>query len=43
VSEYVGQAFVPESDGDEVEVRASLRSDRDEWNGDLIGPFRRVG
>jgi hypothetical protein len=38
VTEYVGQAFVVESDGDEVEVRASLRSDGDEWGGSLIGP-----
>jgi hypothetical protein len=37
-AEYVGQAFVTEPDGDEVEVRASLRSDGDEWGGYLIGP-----
>jgi hypothetical protein len=37
-SEYVGLAFVVEPDGDEVEVRASLRTDGDEWSGDLIGP-----
>jgi hypothetical protein len=38
VAEYVGQVFVVEADGDEVDVRASLRSDCDEWGGDLIGP-----
>jgi hypothetical protein len=38
VTEYVGQAFVVEADGDEVEVRASLRTDGDESSGDLIGP-----
>ncbi len=37
-TEYVGQAFLVEADGDEVEVRASLRSDGDEWGGYLIGP-----
>jgi hypothetical protein len=37
-TEYVGLAFVLESDGDETEVRASLRSGRDEWGSYLIGP-----
>ncbi len=31
--EYVGLAFVVEADRDEVEVRASLRADGDEWSG----------
>jgi hypothetical protein len=43
VAEYVGLAFVVEPDGDEVEVRASLRSDGDEWSGHLIGPADWVG
>jgi hypothetical protein len=38
VSEYVGQAFVTEPDGDEAEVRASLRGDDQDWGGYLIGP-----
>jgi hypothetical protein len=42
-TEYVGQAFVLEPDGDETEVRASLRSDGEEWSGDLIGPADWVG
>jgi hypothetical protein len=34
----VGQAFVLEPDGDETEVRASLRIEPDgRWGGDLIG------
>jgi hypothetical protein len=37
-TDYVGLVFVTEPDGDEVEVRASLRSDGDEWDGSLIGP-----
>jgi hypothetical protein len=37
-NEYVGQAFVLEPDGDEVEVRASLRGDGEDWGGYLIGP-----
>jgi hypothetical protein len=38
-SKYVGLAFVLESDGNETEVRASLRMDPDGWwGGDLIGP-----
>jgi hypothetical protein len=36
-SEYVGLAFVVEPDGDEVEVRASLRGDGEDWGGSLIG------
>jgi hypothetical protein len=39
--DYVGLAFVVEPDGDETEVRASLRSDGDDWGdwgGYLIGP-----
>jgi hypothetical protein len=36
--EYVGQAFVTEPDGDETEVRASLRCDIEEWGSSLIGP-----
>ena len=43
VTEYVGLAFVVEPDGDETEVRASLRSDGDEWSGDLIGPADWLG
>jgi hypothetical protein len=43
VSESLGQAFVLEPDGDESEVRASLRSDGDEWSGDLICPADWVG
>jgi hypothetical protein len=43
VSEYVGQAFVTEPDGDETEVRASLRSDGNEWGGSLIGPADWLG
>jgi hypothetical protein len=42
-TEYVGQAFVVEPDGDETEVRASLRTDGDEWAGDLIGQADWVG
>jgi hypothetical protein len=38
-SEYVGQAFVVDADGAEVEVRASLRIEPDGWwGGDLVGP-----
>lgn len=37
-SEYVGQAFVVDADGAEVEVRASLRIGPDGWwGGDLVG------
>jgi hypothetical protein len=36
-TEYVGLAFVTEPDGDEVEVRASLRGDDTDWGGYLIG------
>jgi hypothetical protein len=43
VTEYVGLAFVVEADGDEVEVRASLRSDGTEWSDDLIGAADWVG
>jgi hypothetical protein len=42
-SEYVGQAFMLEPDGDEVEVRASLRADVDDWGGYLIGPADWLG
>jgi hypothetical protein len=42
-TEYVGQAFVVEADGDEIEVRASLRFDGTDWTGDLIGPADWVG
>jgi hypothetical protein len=42
-SEYVGQAFVVEPDGDEVEVRASLRRDDEDWGGYLIGPANWLG
>jgi hypothetical protein len=42
-NEYVGLAFVVESDGDEVEVRASLRGDDDDWGGYLIGPADWLG
>jgi hypothetical protein len=38
VTEYVGQGFVVELYGDEVEVRASLRGDDEDWGGSLIGP-----
>ncbi len=37
-TEYVGQAFVVERDGDETEVRASPRGDDEDWGGYLIGP-----
>jgi len=43
VTEYVGAAFVVDLDGDEVEVRASLRGDSDDWGGYLIGPADWVG
>jgi hypothetical protein len=44
VSEYVGAALVVEPDGDEVEVRASLRIEVDGWwGGDLIGPANWLG
>ena len=42
-SEYVGSACVVEPDGDEVEVRATLRADGDGWGGSLIGPADWVG
>jgi hypothetical protein len=38
VADYVGLAFVVEPDGDETEVRASLRGDDQDWGGYLIGP-----
>ena len=39
LTEYVGQAFVGEPDGDETEVRAVLRVEADGWwGGSLIGP-----
>jgi hypothetical protein len=43
VSDYVGLAFVVESDGDEVEVRAALRSDNQDWGGFLVGPADWIG
>jgi hypothetical protein len=43
-TEYVGLAFVLEPDGDETEVRASLRVDSDGWwGGSLIGPADWLG
>jgi hypothetical protein len=36
-------AFVVDPDGDEVEVRASLRATDDEWGGFLIGPADWIG
>lgn len=39
----MGQALVVEADGDEPEVRASLRSDGEGWSGDLIGPADWIG
>jgi hypothetical protein len=44
-SAYVGQAFVlePDGDGDEAEVRASLRGDDEDWGGYLIGPADWLG
>jgi hypothetical protein len=39
VTEYLGSAFVLDADGDETDVRASLRVEADGWwGGDLIGP-----
>jgi hypothetical protein len=43
VGEYVGLAFVVEPDGDEVEVRASLRGDGKDWGDYLIGPADWLG
>jgi hypothetical protein len=43
VTDYVGLAFVVESDGDEVEVRASLRGDDQDWGGYLIGAADWLG
>ncbi len=37
------QEFVVEPDGDEVEIRASLRGDDEDWGGYLIGPADWVG
>ena len=37
MTEHVGLAFVLEPDGDETEVRASLRVGADGWGGDLFG------
>jgi hypothetical protein len=37
-TDYIGAAFVTEPDGDEVEVRAVLHADGDEWGGSLTGP-----
>ncbi len=42
-TEYVGLAFVTEPDGDEVEVRASLCGDDEDWGGYLIGPADWLG
>jgi hypothetical protein len=42
-TEYVGLAFVTEPDGDETEVRASLRVEADGWwGGHLIGPADEI-
>jgi hypothetical protein len=43
VTEYVGLAFVLDAEGDETEVRASLRVEPDGWWGDLIGPADWIG
>lgn len=42
-SEYVGSAFVVGADGDEVEVRATLRDDGVEWGGSLVGRADWIG
>jgi N-acetylneuraminic acid mutarotase len=41
--EYVGLAFVVESYGEEVEIRASLRGDNQDWGGYLIGAADWLG
>jgi hypothetical protein len=40
---YVGRAFVTEPDGDDIEVRASLRGGGEDWGGYLIGPADWIG